>query len=445
MNQNRHLNLFRPYSQELSKENIENNLNRAFVICLLNNYLLYYEFLRIIFEKANSTSTFKNLFASVTDISKSEIDIQVNLNEKSNEFSTIIAVSMSGKDLDITKFFSYDANNKKDHVTDVFITINDVAILIEMKRGNENCIKQLYQQAATLRSDKNKDVIKPVDFSWLKVMELVNRISGFQRLFNISDAYLLDFVQLIKSYNPNWIPVSPLASIENTKDNIFRVRQRLSHALNSIKDDEISVLDYRDRIGLQINKGWAKEIVINTIVSKNNEIILKFGIWPGNTKGQGTKMYKKLNKLKNWKPPSKIEIDKKEYKIDVAYELKFCHFNGFVNNIVITDDHIKPKKQLLSKKNHHNYTGKYERENWDKLDSFLSDILVDSYNWKEELNWGKHFENTGRNYLTLSIGYQIEVIVPFKSIKEIDTKTDKVENLSNFIDGIKDEYLQLFD
>ena len=445
MNQNRHLNLFSPYSQELSKENIEDNLNRAFVICLLNNHLLNYEFLRAIFDKANSTSIFKNLFASVTEISKSHIDIQVNLKEVNNEFSTIIPVSMSGKDLNIDEFFSHEENNNKEHITDILITINDVAILVEMKRSNENCIKQLYQQVATLRSDKNRKVIKPVDFSWLKVMELVNHINGFQKLFNISDNYLKDFIHLIESYNPNWIPVSSLASIKNTKENIFKVRQRLSLALNNIEDDDITVLDYRDRIGLQIKAKWANEIVINTDVDEEQKIILKFGIWPGNTKGQGSVMHQKLNMSQGWKPPVQLMINNESYKINLAYELKFCHFNGYVNNIIVTDNHIRSGRQLISEDIHSKFTGKYDRENWDKLDNFLTETLINSYDWKERLNWEEYFENTGRNYLTLSIGYQIETVVPFESIKSIDTKIDNVENLSNFIKQLKDEYLQLFD
>lgn len=445
MNYNKHLNIFRPFSQELTKENIEDNLSRAFVLCLLNNHLLKYEFLRAIFDKVESTSTFENLFASVIDLSKSHIDIQVNLKEVDDEFSTIIAVSMTGRDLDVSDFFSYEENNNKEHITDIFISINDVAIIIEVKRNNENCIQQLYQQATSLKSDKNEEDIKPLDFSWPKVMELVNRMNGFQKLFNSSDNYLENFIDLIKSHNPNWIPVSPLASIENTKDNIFKVRQRLSLALNNIKDEDINVLDYRDRIGLQIKTNWAKEIVIHTVIDQDGKIVLKFGIWPGNTKGQGTIMHRKLNKTKDWKPPTELKINQKVYKVEWAYELKFCHFNGFVNNIIVTDDDIKPGKNLITKHIHNKFTGKYDRKQWDKLDEFLSTTLVDSYDWKKELDWGKHFENTGRNYLTLSIGYQIQTIVHFDKIKDIDTVTDRSKKLSNFISKIKDEYLRLFD
>lgn len=50
---NSHLNIFRPFSQNLSKENIEDNLSRAFVLWLLNNGLLFHKFLRTVFSGTN--------------------------------------------------------------------------------------------------------------------------------------------------------------------------------------------------------------------------------------------------------------------------------------------------------------------------------------------------------------------------------------------------------
>ncbi|RXJ51090.1 hypothetical protein [Gelidibacter gilvus] len=441
---NRHLNIFRPFSQKLSNENIEDNLSRALVHCLQNNSLLFHEFLRTVFYETEQNELFQNLLSDITDKDAYSIDIQVETTAINESFSKVFALTMSGVPLDMQDFVQIKPKQEKRHRTDIFIAINDIAVIIEVKRDKTDCRHQLYQQVAAFTEDVNVHTVFPLDFNWPKLMQLINRVVGFQTLIQSSDIQLKDFIDLIQSYNPNWIPVPPLASTGNSVDKAYQIRQRVVSALKNIKEQDGNVLDYTDRIGLELHYKWAKEMLINLRVTEDNTVNLAFGIWPGNTKGQGSYVLEQLKKNKDWVPPNSIIVNGKEFNVKWGYELKFCHFNRYVTNIIINDTHLKLGKNLISGHVHWGYTGKYDKERWNDLETFLDDYLIEDYNWREKSGWRKHFLETGRNYLTLSIGYEIETIVPVAYLQTIDTEIGNLQPLSDFIENIERQYKNLF-
>jgi len=441
----RHLNLFKAFSQKQSDENIEDNLSRAFVLCLQNNSLLLHEFLKTIFVKTHQIGLYNAIFTDISELDSLKMDIQVIMNNvNSEDFNKIFAIAISGKELDMSDFFSFNSNPNKTHKTDIFITINDIAFVIEVKRNdNEDCRSQLYQQVATITNEVTPENVYPLDFNWKKIMEMVTQVNGFQKLNNQSDRFLNDFIELIKSHNTNWLPVAPFASIINKKNNSYKFKKRVESALNAISKEQ-NILNYNDRIGLQINNGWASEIVINIKENESHVLDLRFGIWPGNTKGQGWQMLNQLKKHKNWSPPNELIINNTSFKVRWGYEIKFCHFNGYVTNIIVSDENIKEGKTIISDSVHRKNTGKYNREDWNKLESFLDDYIKDDFNWREYMNWKKHFLETNRNYLTMSIGYEIETIVPVSYLQHIDTNIDDLIPLSNFIKEVQEKYEMIF-
>jgi hypothetical protein len=68
----RHLNLFRTFSQNEDKQHLEDNLSRALVLCLKNNALFYQSFLKTILNKTD----YDYLFSHYNDNDRIEIDIQ---------------------------------------------------------------------------------------------------------------------------------------------------------------------------------------------------------------------------------------------------------------------------------------------------------------------------------------------------------------------------------
>lgn len=353
---NRHLNIFRSFSQNLSKENIEDNSSRAFILSLKNNSLFLHEFLRTVFAESNQEDLFKNMFADVSQTDACTINIQVETTEVEKEFSKVFALAMSGKHLDMSGFHDYEPDSFKKHKTDVFISINDIAIVIEVKRDNTDCRKQLYKQVAAFTENITPDTVFPLDFNWKKLMTLANRIQGFQTLMSTEDQMLSNFIDLVQGHNANWLPVPPLASINNNAENIPKIKRRIVATLKNLESYREKPLNYHDRIGLELKFGWAKEIVINLNAehstkdkgNKSRKVNLRFGIWPGNTKGQGTDVLKRLKGKENWTPPKEIVINEKAFNVEWGYEFKFCHFNRYVSNTVVSDKLIKPGKQPIS-------------------------------------------------------------------------------------------------
>ncbi|QWX85033.1 hypothetical protein H0I23_05195 [Cellulophaga sp. HaHaR_3_176] len=442
---NRHLNFFRTFSQNLSLENIEDNLSRAFVICLKNDSLLLYEFLRSVFHENDQEHIFQNLYSDITEKDSWDIDIQVDTTNIQGEFSKVFAIAMSGLPVNLANFFSHSPNDNKKHITDIFISINDIAFCIEVKRDNTDCSLQLYQQVAALLEESiTPQNTFPLDYNWKRVMALVTRISGFQKMMNSTSILLEDFITLVQSHNPNWIPIAPLASLSNNIVSTHKIDQRLKAALKSIDSEEHPILEYHDRIGLQLNFGWAREILIYISEKEDGSLNLNFGIWPGNTKGQGTQVLNLLNKHKNWSLPHHLNINSRSFDVDSGYQLKFCHFNKYICSINLSQEEIKEGKELISGDVHWNHTGKYIREEWGQLAQFLEDYTIDGYDWKAAMKWKDNFENTNRNYLTISAGYFLETVVPLSYLQQIDTTIDNIEPLANFILEIKEQYKNLF-
>ena len=441
---NRHLNLFKPFSQNLSKENIEDNLSRALVLCLQNNSLLFHEFLRTIFFETGQIQLYHNLLSDITAKDSYTVDIQVETTEIDGSFSKVFALTISGIPLEMKYFRDPKEIQEKKHRTDVFISINDIAIVIEVKRDNTDCRDQLYQQVAAFTEYIDEQTVYPLDFNWPKLMRLINQVDGFQTLIESGDKQFKDFIDLVQTYNPNWIPIAPLASLKNNNLSEGKINQRLTAALKYIDSEAHPILRYNDRIGLQLNFGWAREILLYLSGREDGKLNLIFSIWPGNTKGQGTQMLRLLAKHENWNPPSNIEIDSKIFDVDSGYELKFCHFNRYVNNLILSNKEIKEGKQLISSDVHWNYTGKYLRSEWHKVDKFIDEYTVESYDWKSKLGWTSNFEETNRNYLTISAGYFMETVVPVSYLQGLDTSIENLEPLANFILKIKENYKNLF-
>ena len=71
---NQHLNIFRFYNESSEKEFIENNISRAFAICLTNNSLFLNEYIKSIV----TADDFDYLFSSIGQNEQYSIDLQID-------------------------------------------------------------------------------------------------------------------------------------------------------------------------------------------------------------------------------------------------------------------------------------------------------------------------------------------------------------------------------
>lgn len=438
---NRHLNIFRTYTKVNRDNQLENDLTRALAICLQESSVLLHTILRVIFEK--SEGTYESLFTDYSEKENIQIDIQQNV-ANITEFNKLFAVSLSGFQMDESLFFNQTHNTKYEPITDLLIVINDVAIIFEVKPDNQNCIAQLYNQAynACNQEIEKFDVI-PVDLNWKKLIMLTIQVLNFKKSTNQQTRFIDDFIQFVQSHNHNWFPIAPFSTLGNNMQLEKKYISRLEAALLSIEDEHEN-LNYAQRIGLKLDYGWAQEIVIYCEREEKSKAAIKFGIWPGNTKGQGWKVIHELKKNPSWHPPTHIIVDENKFDVHWNYELKFCHFNGHVASLYIGADKIRNNKEIISDFIHRNHTGKYNRNKWNELEDFLDDYLIIGYDWRKEMDWEGNFLNSNRGYLTFSIGYQIETVIPISYLQGIDSNMEDLKPLSNLIVGIKKEYKDIF-
>jgi hypothetical protein len=427
MNTNHHLNLFRYFHESQDAQFIENNLSRAFAICLQQDLLFFTEYLREVVREDD----FKYLFSHYDQDSRYVVDLQ--LDTGSTELSglrKIYAIAMTGDErLDMNDFLLLGANGDKDkNITDVWILIKDFVFVIEVKRTYENCKQQLANQLAPIREANPGIPVIPVNFSWPHTLRIMERIANIRQMRNDNSSFVSDFLRLCEQRYPWWFPskpffVLPKLSSTSKKDNTAR-EKRLKQILQQSGQE---ILGYHDRMAISCKFAWASEIIPYFRIHKNIEY-LNFMIWPGNTKGQGYHVY---NKPLDWTKKKSLQIGQQVFEMDTAYELKFCHFNRYVTGLNFDDSNlIEPTH---TQHNFYHRSGKWEIERWSEFEQLLDVHFRPEFNWRDKCNWEKHFPDTDRTYFTVSFGFATEVWIPYTFFQDIDRLPGDFTEPANFI------------
>lgn len=121
-------------------------------------------------------------------------------------------------------------------------------------------------------------------------MSVATKVLSFEQATNNKNRFLSDFVKLVRKHNYRWLPEPAISSLqpEDTRSITRRIESTLEQT--SEHSHSIERIEYNDRIGLVFPKAWAQEIVFN--INKDGNLILS--TYPGNTKGQGYSLFKKL-------------------------------------------------------------------------------------------------------------------------------------------------------
>ena len=438
-----HLNLFRFFNESTATEFIENNLSRAFSICLTNNSFFFNEYIKAII----TSDDYEYLFSSISKDTKYSLNIQIDTATIEKEsFSKVYAVAMtSDKNLNMDDFFSQPDFGERKNITDIIISLKDIAIIIEVKRTGEDCKAQLYNQVLPFVREKYNVI--PKRFSWQEIVRLMEKVKHVQHLMSQNSVFIPDFLQLSEIRFPHWFEPKPFNvlpfSSQNGAPNYIQLSQRMRQALSASKYD---LLGYSDRLGIAVPFGWASE-VIPEFKSNENKDYIEFYIWPGNTKQQG---YQIFNNPLAWQDKKTLSISGVEYELEIAFNVKFCHFNRYVTGInYYEQDVIKP---LHTSDNFYSQSGKWnwnlETEKWCKgntndFERFMDDHFKPEFKWRDHCDWTEKFTNTDRNYFTMSLGYEVTVFIPYSHFKTIDKNENDIVAVSDFINNVADAFKTL--
>lgn len=431
MHQNHHLNLFRFFNESDQKQFIENNLSRAFAICLQNNSLLFSEFIKTLVD----VSEYESLFNIIDKDTQCLIDIQVDPSSsiELESYTKVYAIALTSETIDMGDFLTQPKYDDKRNRTDIFIGIKDIAFVIEVKKHGENCKAQLYNQIVPFinneRDPSKQTEIIAKSVSWQQITRLMENTRNVQRLTQQHSPFLSDFLGLSERQFPHWFNPKPFNSIALVKENISQLQKRMRQALADV-GQSYQLLPFSDRFGISVPFGWAGEILLDFANYPFGSYIV-FYIYAANTKQQG---YPIFNGNLDWVNRSSLRINNIDYKLETNYEIKLCHFNKYISGIQFRKDDTV--KEIHTKDNFYHQSGKWHRNAWKDLEKFLDDHFKPEFNWREKCKWNDYFINTERNYLTMSIGYSSALFIPYSDFTIIDKNDADVGKVTDFLKSI---------
>ena len=428
---NSHLNIFKTYTAKDREHQLENDLTRALAICFQEDSLFFHKVLEDMFS---STLYYEKLFGSINADTSITVDIQRQANQI-NGYEHIFAVSLSESKM--IDFWGQNDSREYNPVCDIVIAINEVLIVIEAKRNDENCTAQLHNQIMNIvrNNDEFKDktftkdnferIVTPYDLNWTDLMSVATKVLSFEQATNNKNRFLSDFVKLVRKHNYRWMPEPAISSLqpEDTRSIIKRIESTLEQT--SKHDNNIEKIEYNDRIGLVFPKAWAQEIIFG--ITSNGD--LRLSIFPGNTKAQGYTLFKKNPKFNEF-----IEIKGTKYSVEKNFYIAFTSFQRYFASISFTEKDLK--EDLYTKENFSKFTGRKKRgEQWKALEELFNLSFNDDFDWRTECGW-EGINKSGKNQFDISFGFYINIVIPFKRLQEIDQVHNDLSNLVDLTEQI---------
>ena len=423
---NNHLNLFKTYTKEEREYQLENDLTRGLALTLLENELFLNTFLNEVLSKR--PGAYSGIFDDFNGKKELQIDIQKKVSSI-EKVDHIFAVSLSECEMKTSNFFSQSHNKEYEPITDLLITIANVAIIVEVKPNFHDCTAQLYNQALNAWSEKeiSGDEVTPVDFNWKKLMEKAVQVHNFQKATKNYSRFLNDFIQYVRGHNFKWLPQAALNSLDINGAS-GPIYDRLDTA---IENSELKPLENK-RHGFICDKPWADEILF-TVNKEDKTIDIK--VYPGNTKNQGWNLFTEGGEPKFKK---EITLAGKSYEVKKFYHTKLTSFQKWFASIDFTED--KLAKPLYTRENFQKYSGRKKRDagDWDKLEILFDDHFRSNFDWRKNSDWTEKVRKSGKSQFDISFGYVLIVSVPYHVFQNQDTDKDdlsKMENLLKEIDS----------
>lgn len=408
---NRHLNIFNFFNGS-NIDYLEDNLSRAFALCLKYDCL----FLQKVLESILPENKYSEIFNANSGDCRIEIDLQNRVGEL-EEFNYIIAVACSGKE--VVDFENVDARETDAPETDVCVIVNDTCILFEFKKTSEDCAAQLKGQAQKVKQNCLETVkVEYKDLSWNKIIRIILNISSSEQIEN---PFTSDFVKFLENF-PHWFPTRLLRNIpfpiDEADPNYYYLNSRLNQIKKQIYGEE-NTKEYIGRFGrliISVNFGWINEIGIEP-VWKDNENFIAVRMHIGDTKQQGRILFRKNPEGISW------QREIQGYRTNVSPYIRLSHFNSALIWLRPTSEESKNTHNWRFFKD---YAGKHQRENWHIVKSAFERNISDWKNkchipnWKGKSDWDEKFELTNRNHFDLSMGTLLEVYLPYEECQQLD-------------------------
>ncbi|TXF86315.1 hypothetical protein FUA23_19545 [Neolewinella aurantiaca] len=428
---NHHLNLF-TFFNDSKAEHLENNLSRAFALCLLHDPL----FLDRVLGKVLTAEDYQLL--SQESWTSRDIDIDVQLVASSFEgYRKLYAVGASPQEMNIELIDEYAAGGAADPVTDVSVALGDILIIFEFKVSRVDPGQQLKGQAEAISRFGTADPPEVVyaDFNWGKIIAVAESVLGFMGKLGTGSALTRDFVQLLESRYAEWFPPRPMNRVAFPASDASSEFKQLHQRLNLIKEELAKAGGYGfetykgtyARTVLRVNWGWTREVLID-FTSGTEDKYIRLAIYAGETKRQGWELFGKgLSFDQLTSPVAGATLVVRPY-------LKFRHFNSAIAELFLSPEESRRTHTLEF---HTRRAGRYPKERWPELEAVLTDHLP---GWRSQCAYDAQVTESNRSYVDFSAGVLLELLIPYEEAERHDTgKPERaVAFFRKCIDGMRE-------
>jgi len=433
---NKHLNIFEHY-QGAGTLPIENNVSRGFAIILESYPLVLDRFIDYI----NAKCVEVDVGIAVSKPERCEdFDIGFQQSVKQivasySDLSSIIGITLTTTMADEAGDYKDDTNS--DLITDIIAVIGDNAVVVEVKRTDENAIAQCQQQVDSLiaelsgERDSANHKTALLSGTWDEIIYILQKSADiFQEN---PHGILSQYIRHIELRYPQWFPVKKLSGIEFAEDNASAIEKRIAKlAKNSCDDDGAD----------GVNRKWggytiptdSSDATVALIATNYGTKNLEVKIWVADTKRQGYQYFNKLKYDLSWIYEKQLGVDSQSFELRVDPYIRFAHFQSTVFSAVL--NHSYYKEELgTDKQNWYNLwkamSRTWKRDEW----SDLTEMLTETYdgaisNIEYRQRFGSNFEDSDRVYVYVSLGFEVTVSIPH-SVIESKESVGSVESKSS--------------
>jgi hypothetical protein len=432
---NRHLNLFTFFNGDKA-EFLEDNLSRAFAICLRQDALLLYRLLSLVLDDSDRESVLRG--------DRANRQIIIDLQQQASgieDCRKIYAFTASFKEVKFEKSPEYKTYGSMKPIMDLTIQFDDVLLIFEFKRTEESPLFQLHGQVEAVKKANEGTKVEVVygDFNWGKIIELVEFSQSFRDSSTSENVFSQDFLTFLLARYAEHAPMRPTSKIPFPATSDGEKYKRLHGRLYQIKQylvehygyEQISNKGTYARTSLGVDWGWTREVLIDFLPSEEEHFI-RLAIYAGETKGQGWPLYGKGLAFSEF--PKVIG----EGELVVRPYLKFRHFSSPIAVLYLEKDEMIKTHNLEFHKNH---AGKYQRVRWDEFETMLTSIIP---GWQSRCPaYESEVRGSQRSYFTFSAGVILELKIPYQKLREVDKGEvkptadffqDHIESLKALID-----------
>jgi hypothetical protein len=439
-NRDPHLNIFRFFNESSDAHYIENNLSRAFAICLEYDLTFFSEFLHGVLEQTD----YSYLFAHYSKDSEYYVNLQINTSDiEVSGIRVLYAIAMTANPgLSMDGFGSHGSQaGKESNTTDIWILVKDIIIVIEVKRSWEDCKQQLYNQVQPLIQKNHEIQLKSVAFSWQNALQIMERVANMRLMRQDHVSFLGDFLTLCEGRYPEWFPTQPFYHLPGLRDMSEKtVKARDKRLRQIITQSGHEILGYHDRLAIACRLPWASEI-IPLIRSHGSTDYINFLIWPGNTKTQGYYIYGRGNL--EWTKKPHLRVGDSDFELDTVYHMKFSHFSRYVSHIEFSEKDLL--KAIYTPDNFYSRSGKWDTDRWEQFEEFMDEYFKPEFNWRNGCGWEEKFLHSERSYFTVSFGFETELWIEYERFREIDRLPNDFSRPVAFVNEIVTAFGALLD